>query len=513
VALKKETRLQYQKFLTERGQMSGMTNPTNTSRAQQLKQKISVQLGTGTTAAGSKTRTLSPKPYGWRTNHGWLLEQVKQMNDCEAALDSKTSKTQKDGMESTAMLSTTQSQQFSPACTAQSEMQRPGSAPTLHRNSSAPTLQRSRSFRQQNSINRLFPHTKTKEGLFHREEVLRSAPMHAVIKKLGLVANADSTPKCRDAMVKAWGVFSEKNLTPSELSKTIHSSMHIKLTPVELGCLCRYLDQGGTGHIDIGDFLHAFYLWGRMHTKSTQDKHHAFQIKLTTMHKREEARILRTFAHKRSVCTDASFDNKDLAAGQRKVGANLGKATRFSTINTLDRLSDREKFMDANQFKHQLWMQFNVRLKPQEFAAMWHHFDREGTGQINSALFVRAARSWQRLDTSEVRVQERMAAVLYKDHQRAEMQATKARFGTFPDDPVVYPEDPEVRHMVETANRAVPARSNSMHSVASRGSIIATMPEFGVGAFAAQQQARRQSSSTMASTSANQDEAQMSWTM
>jgi Ca2+-binding EF-hand superfamily protein len=102
-------------------------------------------------------------------------------------------------------------------------------------------------------------------------------------------------------------------------------------------------------------------------------------------------------AQLRSDGTVVRFSTKDLAAAQRKVGFNLSNATRCSTTSTLTRLADREKYMDARQFKQQLLLQFNLRLPPAEFAALFRHFDTDGNGQVNSARFVRDARAYEQM--------------------------------------------------------------------------------------------------------------------
>jgi Ca2+-binding EF-hand superfamily protein len=91
------------------------------------------------------------------------------------------------------------------------------------------------------------------------------------------------------------------------------------------------------------------------------------------------------------------FNSKDLAAAQRKVGFNMSKATRCSTTSTLTRLSNREKYMTAQQFKETLVQQFSLRLPPSEFAALFHHFDRDGNGQVMAALFIREARAYEQM--------------------------------------------------------------------------------------------------------------------
>ena len=88
-------------------------------------------------------------------------------------------------------------------------------------------------------------------------------------------------------------------------------------------------------------------------------------------------------------------DLNDLLCAQRKVGFNVSKATRCSTSSTLGRLADREKYMTPKQLKHQLHLQFGLKLPAAEFAALFAHFDAKGEGKIESALFVRSARQWE----------------------------------------------------------------------------------------------------------------------
>ena len=234
-------------------------------------------------------------------------------------------------------------------------------------------------------------------------------------------------------------------MLPHTFASHLRSTLPIKLTPVEMGALCRFYDTHGNGNVDFATFVNDFARMGEQ--QELKAKHNNSKA-ASRIARQQEAREAQQ-ALRRTPGGAEHFRAAPFTAAQREAGLAKIRAVaeayqttdaRRDPMGGLEGLVGDFVRMPAALFRERFGKVFLVYLTPSELGAVLETFDTDGSGQLDMRAFRQEfLRLRQRRQASKFEEKCRKQRQAEAREKRRAQQAEHRFCAT--QDAIVWPED------------------------------------------------------------------------